>query len=227
VPSQAIDGDGTLCTRYLYGDASEGCMLLYTAVDAPSGMKLLGTLKADDPVFLWVNGEPIISAGEPGADAMEAAIELRKGPNSILIACCWDHAPGCIAFELSEESGLPPTGLGNDLGAIVDGYERLSANEPDVKKETSRQAELQEIVITYYNPEAREVSVIGSFNNWEVGATQMKRAGKGNWTARIALRAGKYPYKLVVNRKMKIADPANNVTEPDGFGGFNSVLQVH
>jgi hypothetical protein len=42
----------------------------------------------------------------------------------------------------------------------------------------------------------------------------------------LHLRAGKYPYKFLVNKKQKIADPANAIAEPDGFGGSNSILEV-
>jgi len=56
--------------------------------------------------------------------------------------------------------------------------------------------------------------------------TTMKKEKKGAWTVTLHLRAGKYPYKFLVNRKQKIADPANAATEPDGFGGSNSILEV-
>jgi len=54
----------------------------------------------------------------------------------------------------------------------------------------------------------------------------MKKEGKGAWTVTLHLRAGRYPYKFLVNRNQKMSDPANAVTEPDGFGGSNSILEV-
>ena len=54
----------------------------------------------------------------------------------------------------------------------------------------------------------------------------MKKEGKGVWTVTLHLHAGKHPYKFLVNRNQKIVDPANAATEPDGFGGSNSILEV-
>lgn len=226
VPPGAIDGEGTLRAERLYGTASDRCMLLYSVVDAPVRMKLAWKLQTDNAFSLWVNSELIVSGGEVRTGTTSGPVALRKGPNSFLIAACWEEAPGGISFELSDENGLPAAGLSNELDTIVDGYERLGAKETDTKREIPPEVQVHDVVITYANPDANEVSIIGSFNNWEPGVTQMRREGKSRWTATLPLRPGKYQYKLLVNRKSKIADPANKVTEPDGFGGFNSVLEV-
>jgi hypothetical protein len=227
VPSGATDSEGFLLPQRLYGALPDRCMLLYTIAFAPERMKLLWKLSTKNTASLWVNSELIASGG--GAQGGETAgpIELRKGTNSILIAACWSASPDRILFELSDENGLPPTGLGNEIDAIVEGYERLAAAESEEKKKKAAPVEeTKEIVLRYTNKTATEVCVIGSFNNWEPTATPMRREGKGEWMARLKLRAGRYAYKFLVNKRQKIVDPANPVMESDGFGGNNSVLEV-
>jgi hypothetical protein len=122
-------------------------------------------------------------------------------------------------------TGCPRPGWSTS-SRIIDGYERLNVVQDSRKKEPRAPEQLEDVVIKFSNAQASEVSIIGSFNNWEAGATPMKKEGKGAWTVTLHLRAGKYPYKFLVNRKQKIADPANAIAEPDGFGGSNSILEV-
>ncbi|MGD1048477.1 MAG: isoamylase early set domain-containing protein [Candidatus Krumholzibacteriaceae bacterium] len=225
-PAGAIDAEGSLWPQRLYGKLPASCMLLYTAVDAPARMKLSWKLATKNRSLLWINSEPLVPGPGERPDETGGSVELRKGPNSFLIAVSWDESPDRVLFELSDEAGLPPTGMSNELGAIVEGYDRLTAPENVKKAEKSAADQITNIVIKYASASAAEVSIIGSFNNWEPGATLMKREANGGWTATLQLRPGRYSYKLLVDRKQRIVDPSNPVTEPDGFGGRNSVLEV-
>ncbi len=226
VPSDVIDNEGSLRPDRLYGKLTRGCALFYTVVDAPARLRLTWRLVTKNASSLWINGEPVVLATDARLEGASGPIELRKGPNSILVAVCWDEAPDGIIFDLGDDNGLPPSGLLNELDDIIDGYERLNVVRNSRKKEPPAPEQLEDVVVRYANPRASEVSIIGSFNNWESGATPMKKEGKGAWVVTLHLRAGKYPYKFLVDRKQKIADPENAVTEPDGFGGSNSILEV-
>ena len=72
----------------------------------------------------------------------------------------------------------------------------------------------------------RSVSLAGAFNGWNAAATPMRRGADGTWTGTVRLREGRHPYKFVVDGSDWRADPANPVREPDGQGGFNSVLAL-
>ncbi|MFA4947988.1 MAG: isoamylase early set domain-containing protein [Candidatus Krumholzibacteriia bacterium] len=226
VPPGAIDNEGSLQPQRLYGKLPGGCALFYTVVDAPARLRVAWRLVTKNASSLWINGEPFVPGTDARLEGASGPVELRKGPNSILIAVCWDDAPDGISFDLGDDNGLPPSGLVNELDDIIDGYERLSVVQNSRKKEAPAPEQLEDAVVKYTNPRASEVSIIGSFNNWDAGATPMKKEGKGAWTVTLHLRAGKYPYKFLVNRKQKIADPANAAAEPDGFGGSNSILEV-
>lgn len=74
------------------------------------------------------------------------------------------------------------------------------------------------------------VHVAGSFNGWaatvEAGGYPMTYVPSlDRYVAKHALDDGHHTYKLVVDGSW-IADPDNPTTEPDGFGGENSVLSL-
>ena len=59
-------------------------------------------------------------------------------------------------------------------------------------------------------PDAREVTVAGTFNQWDSPATPLVRTGStGIWTATITLPAGQHQYAFVVDGQRWVASPAN------------------
>jgi len=81
------------------------------------------------------------------------------------------------------------------------------------------------VFVTLY-PRAETVKVAGDFNNWQPGKNQLEKIGKsGIWQTEMDLAPGKYRYRLVVDGQWQ-QDPYNEHTEPNPFGGFNSVLEV-
>lgn len=80
---------------------------------------------------------------------------------------------------------------------------------------------------TVHDDSASSVSLAGDFNAWNVATTPFEKSEAGIWRARIEVPSpGVYRYKLVVDGVRWIEDPANLMKEPDGYGGFNSVIQV-
>jgi diguanylate cyclase (GGDEF)-like protein len=73
-------------------------------------------------------------------------------------------------------------------------------------------------------PGIRQVTVVGSFNNWSVRANPLAKKADGSWEAEVTLLPGRYKYKFFVNDHDWIADPAVHETAPDGYGGRSSVL---
>lgn len=47
--------------------------------------------------------------------------------------------------------------------------------------------------------EARAVSLVGTFNDWNPDATPMSRNAAGEWTVTLELAPGRYEYKFVVD----------------------------
>ncbi len=83
------------------------------------------------------------------------------------------------------------------------------------------------ITLTLNMPEARSVSVVGSFNAWDEKGYEMKMdRKKGAWTLVLHLPAGHYEYAFVLDGKEIIPDPRAELYADDGFGNQNAVLIV-
>jgi hypothetical protein len=74
-------------------------------------------------------------------------------------------------------------------------------------------------------PEARDVALAGTFNQWDAKATPLVRTENGVWTATITLPAGQHQYAFVVDGARWVPDPAAPAVD-DGFGRRNSVLTL-
>ena len=95
----------------------------------------------------------------------------------------------------------------------------------------------QGVVFRFNAPSARVVQLAGNWpaNNWLGGPAQtgtflvgeMKsEGGEGIWTRTEPLPPGRYQYKFVIDRVNWKQDPNNPNRTDDGFGGFNSLLDV-
>jgi 1,4-alpha-glucan branching enzyme len=85
--------------------------------------------------------------------------------------------------------------------------------------------EEQPIVLTFFDPLAKNVAVAGTFNDWNSQATLMKNEGFGEWSAQLMLRAGQYEYRFVVDGRWT-DDPLTSHRVPNPYGSSNSVLTV-
>ena len=74
-------------------------------------------------------------------------------------------------------------------------------------------------------PEAHDVALAGTFNQWDAQATPLVRTANGVWTATITLPAGQHQYAFVVDGARWVPDPAAPAVD-DGFGRRNSVLTL-
>ncbi len=75
--------------------------------------------------------------------------------------------------------------------------------------------------------EASHISLAGSFNHWAKDELEMKPGKNGVWKIEIPmLPHGKYFYKFYIDEKMWMEDIENQLREPDGVTGWNSVLTV-
>lgn len=79
----------------------------------------------------------------------------------------------------------------------------------------------------YYVGEAEAVYVSGDFTSWALpgeGALEMTPSGN-TWSVGAQIGPGRHLYKLIVDG-IWMADPSASEQEPDGFGDFNSVIEV-
>ncbi|MBX7245105.1 MAG: hypothetical protein K1X53_06380 [Candidatus Sumerlaeaceae bacterium] len=100
-----------------------------------------------------------------------------------------------------------------------------SANPLQVARETTASSR-HKAEFSYSDPDAKSVSLAGSFNNWDPQKTAMNRGGEGKFTVELDLAPGTYGYKFVINGDKWVPDPANPESEDDNYGGRNSVLRI-
>jgi len=83
------------------------------------------------------------------------------------------------------------------------------------------------VLFRYRNSDARKVCVVGDFNDWSPAVDPMADDNSdGEWTLFYPLAPGTYAYKFVVDGKNWVPDPANPLSEPDGFNSRNSIVKV-
>jgi chromosome partitioning protein len=75
-------------------------------------------------------------------------------------------------------------------------------------------------------PGAREVHVVGDFNNWSpTNESLLWQKEEGTWQKRLFLEPGRYRYKFIVDGEWT-TDPKNDQIEPNPYGGLDSILEV-
>lgn len=93
------------------------------------------------------------------------------------------------------------------------------------------------VVFRFQAPSARVVQLAGNWpaNNWLAGQAQTgtflvgemtDEDGDGIWTRAEPLTPGRYQYKFVIDRVNWKEDPNNPNRTDDGYGGFNSLIDV-
>jgi hypothetical protein len=73
-------------------------------------------------------------------------------------------------------------------------------------------------------PNAEQVVVSGSFNNWNEQVFKMQKTDLG-WGIKLKVNPGEYQYKFIVDGNW-ITDPNNPHKVNNEFGGYNSVITV-
>lgn len=108
-----------------------------------------------------------------------------------------------------------------ELRTAISAFESLLNVEIPLKKPEGR-----EVVFTLEAEENDSVQIAGDFNHWMPEELQLTYSqGTSLWQKTIPLRPGLYQYKYLVNGDW-IADPANDETVDDLFGGINSIINI-
>jgi len=72
---------------------------------------------------------------------------------------------------------------------------------------------------------AKEVILMGDFNNWNPKKHLMKQDGNGVWNKAVILPPGSYEYKFLVDGQWK-EDPRNDQTRLNCFGSYNNIFNL-
>jgi hypothetical protein len=212
VPAEAYDPDGSLDLEALYpGVGKPACACAFTVIESPAA--LAGTVRPSGAARSWWNGEPVSADGR---------VRIEQGRNSLLLRACWRGTGSTLGAEIGDANGEPLRVMANQLAQLLDGYGDLTtATTPQATAPTVT----DRVVLVRYHPsaEAQEVAVLGTFNAWV--PVDLEPQPDGTWVRQLRLAPGRYAYKLLVDGRLR-PDPEAAATEPDGFGGLNSLLLV-
>jgi 1,4-alpha-glucan branching enzyme len=74
-------------------------------------------------------------------------------------------------------------------------------------------------------PDAKQVYLVGDFNQWDPNSRRMSRYRDGTFRAKVVLKPGKHQYKFVADGVwVNDADAQEQVVNP--FGTLNSLVRV-
>ncbi len=85
--------------------------------------------------------------------------------------------------------------------------------------------DLHTVRIGIFQPEAREVYVAGTFNDWDTRETPLRRDSLGDWSIELSLPPGEHRYRLIIDGQWT-DDPSAQRMEANPFGGFDAVILV-
>ena len=91
-----------------------------------------------------------------------------------------------------------------------------------IKKEVPK---LSEVIFSLKAIDAKEVFLVGDFNNWSMDNQSKLERNNGLWVKKLALKTGAYRYRFVVDGTW-VSDPYNPLKEKNPFGEFDSLLEV-
>ena len=146
------------------------------------------------------------------------AIQTRR-PSWIRRVWLWSQAPRSITF--TPVRWVPA--IATLLIAIVLGVVFLS-DQRAPESPVSRQ-NLLPIVFNLPGAEARSVSVIGTFNQWNPKGYEMQWDNERKaWSLVVWLPEGRHEYNFLIDGNRVLPDPDSLLKQDDGFGHQNSVL---
>ena len=93
------------------------------------------------------------------------------------------------------------------------------------KEESKRKSSKRGVRFSLKSPNAKEVFLVGDFNNWDARANPMKLDEDGLWKIRLIIPPGRYEFKLLVDGKWREGTKKEQ-TVPNCSGTLNNVLIV-
>ncbi len=87
----------------------------------------------------------------------------------------------------------------------------IAAYKPNLKNRYSAKKMAKPINFVCLAPEARRVTLIGDFNDWDPNAFPMRKQPDGNWSLQIPLNHGHHHYQFLIDGKPTLDPRAQGV----------------
>src|SRR5712671_119482 len=72
-------------------------------------------------------------------------------------------------------------------------------------------------------PGVKSATVAGTFNDWDIQRTPLRKDGNGGWKTTVWLPPGRYEYRFVIDGAQWYSDPGAKESVPNQFGSSNSI----
>lgn len=82
-----------------------------------------------------------------------------------------------------------------------------------------------EASFSVFAPAAKEVYLVGEFNNWKLEDSNRMQQDNGTWRKNLKLKTGKYRYRFVVDGNW-VEDTNNPAKEVNPYGSMDSLMEV-
>lgn len=119
-------------------------------------------------------------------------------------------APEPMDAEDKMTGDVKPDAQTTSEGTPQDKQEMMAKLEKGEKGPPLEKKEYRNILFSYHSSTAKEVFIVGDFNNWF--RNPMMRKNKKTWTAAVKIEPGTYQYLFVVDGK-RIGDPNASSTK--------------
>ena len=124
-----------------------------------------------------------------------------------------------LAAGISAVIALSGVAIGSRISTPSSGISRTALSP--VGRDTVRL-----VRFVFVDSGASSVQLVGDFNAWTRGATQLNRSGApGVWAVSVALTPGRHEYAFIINGSRWVADPLA-VRSSDDVGTESSVIRV-
>jgi len=111
---------------------------------------------------------------------------------------------------------------------ITQGATSVSAEALEMKMKQILKKELPALtgmVFCVSAPEAKEVYLVGDFNNWQLDEASRMTQENGAWQKKVNLEGGKYRYRFVIDGNWT-EDANNPAKELNPYGSLDSLIEV-
>ncbi|MCC5878128.1 MAG: hypothetical protein JJU11_18060 [Candidatus Sumerlaeia bacterium] len=82
------------------------------------------------------------------------------------------------------------------------------------------------VTFTHSDPRARQVTIVGDFNDWRLETHPLQRNSRGEWSIDLHLREGVFEYLFHVDGQEYRPDTTNFFRTMNPYGGLNSIVIV-
>ena len=93
------------------------------------------------------------------------------------------------------------------------------------KNKSKQKIKRRRVTFSFESSDAKEVILIGDFNNWSKIKHPMKSNNDGMWNKSVMIPPGRYEYKFLVDRQWE-EDPQNDQICLNSFGTYNNVFNL-